>query len=732
MKAKEIKSVSLLFFLFTLLLFQDSTSLERKNQVKSNQVRFQNEKSFQNPILDPDFGKTPLYFIPNEGQVDEKVLFYAKSLRYTLWLTKEGIIFDNVRRTKNGKTNHKRFCLENINNPKRVKYDRDVSRLIFFNANKNSDVKTEYELGYSVNYIKGHDKSKWRTDIATSKSILYKELYRNIDLKVYGVENQIEYDFIIRPGGEVSDISFEYKDIKKTRLDEGGNLVVETKFGKLMHARPVCYQVIEDNRLEIGAEFKEVKKNTYSFNIEEYNSAYTLIIDPLVYSTYLGGAGDDHGSGIAVDKLGAAYVVGYTNSANFPTKNPIFGTFAGGDYDIFVTKMNPQGDSLEYSTYMGGSGDDYGLGIAVDKKGAAYVTGGTESTNFPTKNPMFGVFAGGNYDAFVTKINSKGDVLIYSTYLGGSLFDYGNAIAVDKKGAAYVTGWTSSTDFPKKKPIYGNPLGDDDGFIIKIKPRGDAFEYSTYLGGSDDDYGNAIAVDKKGAAYVTGTTKSTDFPLKKPIQRELSRWRDIFVTKINPNGTALLYSTYLGGSDDDGGTGIAVDKKGAAYVTGLTLSTDFPTMKPIYSTFAGGYDDAFVTKIKSKGNVLEYSTYLGGSDVDCGLGIAVDKKGSAYVTGWTSSTDFPLKNPIQTEMSIEAIFITKIHSNGKALLYSTYLGGSGSFDVRYPGDWGNGIAVDKKGAAYVTGYTGSTDFPTKNPFQMKDAGRGDAFITKIK
>lgn len=337
---KPILRVSVLFVLSILLLIQGSTSFEQENRIQSIQTQFSNQEAYRNLKLNPDFGKIPLYFIPNEGQVDETALFYAKASRYTLWLTKEGLVFDSTRRTKKESTNSKRLSPEDINNPENFKFERDVSRLIFVNANRNPEIIHEDVTEHKVNYFIGKNKSKWRTNIQTSRAVLYRELYPHIDLKVSGIEKQIEYDFVVRPGGQVSDIGFEYKDVEKTRIDKEGNLVIKTKFGELEHAKPVCYQVIEGERVEIQAEFMKIGDNNYGFKVKGYNRNYELIIDPvvLIYSTYLGGSGWEKGLGIAVDSEGAAYVTGQTKSIDFPTQNSIQGTNAGLG-DAFIAKL---------------------------------------------------------------------------------------------------------------------------------------------------------------------------------------------------------------------------------------------------------------------------------------------------------------------------------------------------------------------------------------------------------
>src|ERR1019366_1036278 len=386
---------------------------------------------------------------------------------------------------------------------------------------------------------------------------------------------------------------------------------------KIRGKKPVVYQEKDGTRREIAASYAITAANRVTFELAKYDASRPLYIDPLIYSTYLGGSWYDSGSAIAVDSAGNAYVTGVTNSTDFPTMNPLQPANGGG-YDAFVAKINPAGSALVYSTYLGGSGDDWGNGIAVDGAGNAYVVGQTASTDFPTVNPLQPANGGGAY-----------------------------GIAVDSAANAYVVGQTASTDFPTVnplQPIYGG--GGDDAFVTKLNPTGSALVYSTYLGGSNGDGAYGIAVDSAANAYVTGITYSSDFPTKNPLQG-FESIEDVFVTKLNPAGSALVYSTYLGGSDSDLGNGIAVDNAGNAYVTGHTASTNFPTTPGAFQTTFGGNVDAFVTKLNPAGSAMVYSTYLGGSDYDSGSGIAVDSAGNAYVVGVTASTDFPTMNPFQ-------------------------------------------------------------------------------------
>ena len=681
------------------------------------------------------YSKLPLYFIENKGQLDPKVRFYVKTSGQTLYFTDEGIVFDLLRREKKAGEDTK--GTEKVCQATKTKTERLVFNLGFENARRGVLIEGLESQDARINYFVGNDRSKWKRGIPTYKGVVYKGVYKGIDLKVYGNGKDIEYEFIVSPGGNPGDILLTYNGIKGLATNREGELLIATAFGELKETKPYIYQEVKGKsavdgsfKIQSPAGKSQTGKFSYGFQVASYNPSYPLIIDPTIrYSTYLGGSSNDWGAGIAVDSSGNAYVTGETDSLDFPTQNPYQGSYAGGMDDAFITKFSSSGSALTYSTYLGGSENDVGKGIAVDSSGNAYVTGQTGSTDFPTKNPYQETKAGdaGSYDAFITKLSSSGSTLTYSTYLGGSESDGGIGTAVDTSGNAYVTGFTWSTDFPTQDPYQGSYADNRDAFITKLSSSGSALSYSTYLGGSAGEIGNGIAVDGSGKAYVTGETYSTDFPTQNLYQGTNSGGGDAFITKLSSSGSALSYSTYLGGSAWDFGNGIAVDTSGNAYVTGRTGSTDFPTQNPYQATKAGdaSFYDAFITKLSSSGSALVYSTYLGGANDDGGNGIAVDSSENAYVTGYTYSTDFPIQNPYQeTNAGDDDAFITKLSSSGSALSYSTYLGGSA-------GEIGNGIAVDGSGKAYVTGVTYSTDFPTQDPYQGTNAGRGDAFVAKF-
>ncbi len=721
---------------------------------------------------DLQFSKFPLYFIANKGQVNKQARFYAKTAKYTLWLTAEGLVFDSTKAP--GGDSHlaasRRPSVSSV--PSVAKISRDVSRLLFVGANKNPEMKPVETAKLKVNYFKGSDKSKWHTAIPTSLAVLYKNLYKNIDLKVYGLEKQIEYDWIVKPGGNPADIQFEYRNAKKTHINDSGDLVVTTTFGELIHKKPLSYQVmkVEGRKAErqegkktqkekIDVRFKKIAKNTYGFAVGDYDKNRELIIDPLVlpYSTYLGGSADDYGCGIAVDGSGCAYVTGRTYSTDFPVlgQNQADQTAV----DAFVSKIDTTvsgAGSLLYSTYLGGAGSDGGFGIAVNNSGVVYVTGDTDSTDFPTLNQYQTDPGDSTFDAFLTKIDTTqtGSAgLLYSTYLGGNGADRGYGIAADNFGYAYVTGPTVSSDFPTVNQ-YQTYQGEYDVFVTKINTNQSGtggIVYSTYLGGASFDEGWGIAIDGDSNAYVTGWTVSTDFPTYNEYMTDPGDgFDDAFVTRLDTNqrGTAsLIYSTYLGGSDIEDAYGIATDGSGSAYVTGFTSSDDFPVTETIPEALPGednapvpdlsrsraisGALDSFVTRINtnnSGASSLIYSYYFGGTANDHAGAIAVDASGNAYATGYTDSTDFPLKNQNQGDQPDNDAFVIMIDTSlegSASIVYSTYLGAAGS-------DQGSGIAVDAAGSVYVSGSTDSTGFPTQNQYQS-DPGDGalDAFVAKL-
>ena len=590
--------------------------------------------------------------------------------------------------------------------------------------------------------------------------MFYEDLWPGIDLVYQGTARELKHTFVVAPGADPAQIRLAYRGAE-VRINAEGQLEVSTPAGSFYDDKPYVYQEVDGERVEVESAYVLVgagqrlvsgrgvdlprhpeppdhRAQVYGFQLGEYDPDLPLLIDPtmIVYAGYIGGSSGDSGNSIAVDSEGNAYITGSTTSsevAGFPvTVGPdlMYNT----NEDAFVVKVEADGSGLVYAGYIGGSGTDDGQGIAVDGSGSAYVTGSTSSSDFPTEGNLDPTF-NGIRDAFVAKVEADGSALVYAGYIGGSDVDVGRDIAVDSDGAAYITGSTGSNQgsFPVTVGPDQTFNDNEEAFVAKVEADGSALVYAGYIGGSGDDDGIGIAVDSGGNAYVTGFTGSSEasFPVKVGPDLTHEGGFDAFVAKVKADGTELVYAGYIGGSDFDQGASIAVDSDGNAYVTGVTQSSGggFPVTVGPDATF-NGIQDAFVAKVKADGTGLVYSGFIGGSDSDTGLGIAVDGNGNAYVTGFTDSSEasFPVKvGPDLTHEGGFDAFVAKVRADGTDLDYAGYIGGSSP-------DQGLGIAVDSGGNAYVAGFTQSSQagFPvTVGPDLTLGDVNGDAFVAKI-
>ncbi len=648
----------------------------------------------------------PLPFEPNRGQSHPSVCFSARGRRYDLHLTSGGSSL---------------MVLHGAGSSEAA-----VLGLRLLGADEGAQAVGAVPLASHSNYFLGNDPGAWRTNVPHYGRVDFHEVYPGIGLSYYGHEGQVEYDFLVAPGADPKRIRWRVEGAQEVRLDEHDRLVLSVPGGELIHHAPLLYQDVAGERRPVTGRYVRYGTHEVGFQIGEYDSTRPLVIDPVLsYSTYLGGGDDDLGTALALDSTGHLYVTGITRSVDFPLANP-YQASNPGYYSVFIAKLNPAGSALVYSTYLGGSGFDSGLDLDVDSFGNAYVTGETDSTNFPTVNPLQPSNAGGSqpYDAFVAKLSPSGSALLYSTYLGGSGYDRGESIEVDSSGNMYLAGPTTSTDFPLANPLQARYAGGEDAFVAKLGATGSALAYSTYLGGNSLDYAVGLSVDATGNAYVIGWTSSANFPIANALQPTKRGVNDAFISKLNATGSAFVYSTFLGGWQDDYGEAIAADPSGNAYAAGFTYSTDFPTVNAAQATLAG-QDDVFVAKLTPTGSGLSYSTYLGGSGFDAPYDVTLDSLGRVHVTGFTGSTDFPIVAPLQAAHGgNEDAFVAALTPAGSAFAYSTYLGGSGN-------DAGYGIASGLSGDVYVTGYTSSTNFPTATPLQATNAGGQDAFIARV-
>ncbi len=660
-------------------------------------------------------------FEPNLGQAGPSVQFFSRTLRSSLFLMAGGEAL---------------LCNQN----------GSLRMSLGGSAERPAGVGIKPVPG-SIHYLIGSDPKEWRTNQSAYSSVKFERVYPGIDL-VYGGSEQLEYDFLVFPGADPDVISLEFSGAHRMQLDDAGNLVFSLGSQTLQHRKPRVYQLSGQVRHEVSGRYRRRGAQRVGFEIGAYDHTLPLVIDPVVsYGTFLGGAGNDGAFSVARDFAGNLYVAGITASAAFPlTTGFAPGRTFSGATDAFVAKLNPQGTALVYATYLGGSDQDAAMAIAVDAQGNAYLTGGTNSKDFPVTSgaaqPRFGGTGGSSLppftspagDGFVAKLGPSG-TLVYSSYLGGTGIDQGYGIAVDASGAAFVAGATSSPNFPVTPGVLQPALhGYSDVFVARINPAGTSLLYSTYLGGSLENYAFALGLDSSGNAYVTGITSSGDFPVTSgAFQSRHAGDATGFVAKLNSTGTALAYSTYLGGNNVTYAYGLAVDGSGSAYVTGATTSTDFPTTAGTYQRRAkpgGQGGDVFVTRFAPSGNALMFSSVFGGNGPDFGRAIALDPSGDVYVTGSTGPygngriLDFPTTVDAAQRCGIAnpTAFLVRLSAGGAALKYSSYLGGSGGASS------GAAIALGPEGKVYLAGSTGAADFPTAgSPLQAAFGGGSRSF-----
>ena len=656
-----------------------------------------------------DFGQLPLSFEANRGQTAKNVDFVARGGGYTMFLAPTQATLSLKKASAS-----------------------TVLRMNLLGANANARSSGAQMLPGKVNYLLGKDRSKWRTGIETYQQVLYDEVYRGIDLIYYGQQRQLEYDFVVKPGASPQTIQLGFGGAEKVRLDERGDLILHAKGGQVRWQRPIAYQKINGARRLVDARYELGKAQRVSFAVGAYDKTRPLIIDPiLLYSTYLGGTGNDQARAIALDSAGSIYLAGETTSLDFPNAQ----NSSGGATEAFVTKLNASASQVLFSTYVGGTGIDRARGIALDF-GSIYLAGETASANFPTQNPQQATFGGGASDGFVTRLSADGTVLFFSTYLGGTAADSCLGIALDGTSNSYVTGQTASNDFVTSSGALQTAYagGASDAFVSKFDVNG-ANLYSTYLGGAGADVGNAIIINSSGTTDIAGATASTDFPISGSGAFQFSNagGNDAFYTRLDTTQTGfggLLYSTYFGSSGDDEALAIVTDSNNYSYLTGTTTSTTLPFVSTPAQGSNGGGTDAFIASFDPANfsSSLRYTTFLGGSGNDAGRGIGVDGIGNAYIAGDTTSTDFPTQNPLQAthapDGGLRDAFASKLDSTGSVLAASTYFGGNGD-------DSANALALSA-GDVILSGVTASTNLPVTTGVAQPTKNTGtDAFLSKL-
>ncbi|MCX6381604.1 MAG: SBBP repeat-containing protein, partial [Armatimonadetes bacterium] len=669
------------------------------------------------------YAQMPLVFERNEGQTDNRVKYLSRGTGYSLFLTPSEAVFA-LRKSVPHDTLKPRHV-------KNVEGAGAVVRMQLVGGNPDANEFALQRLAGTSNYFVGNDRSRWYSGVENYGKVGFNGVYPGIDVVYYGNQKRLEYDFLVHPKAKPSLIRLKFAGVKRVKVLKSGALLLELGSGSLQWKAPVAYQERQGRQEHVAVKYILKGATEVSFTTGNYDHSRPLVIDPeLVYSTFLGGNGEDFGDDITVDKEGSAYITGHTFSSTFPTTQGAFQLKRLGRTDAFVTKLSADGASLIYSTFLGGKEEETATGVVVDKMGNAYISGYTNSSNFPTTQGAFQSKYQGYYDAFVTNLSADGKSLIYSTYLGGAKWDdIATKIAVDASGFAFVTGASFSADFPTTSGAFQSVhRGLQSAFVAKFSPDGKSLVYSTLLGGKDSSAGSGVVVDKEGNAYISGYTNGYDFPVTLgAFQITKGLGYDAFVAKFSSDGQSLLYSTFLGGQEDDIAVGIALDAEGRAIVVGSTRSPDFPVTQGAFQSVSGGSYDAFVTKLSTDGASLVYSTYIGGTQQDIATGIVLDSIGNAFITGSTHSPEFPT-----TQGAFQIInrgyfdaFATKLSADGSRLLNSTYLGGKAD-------DMGKSIAVDSVGSSYITGYTFSSNFPvTQGAYQTSYKVWAEAMCTKL-
>jgi len=732
-------------FLFFLGWGKDFPGKIANAQIKPNPQR-----------VNPNFGKMPLCFIPNEGQMDRSVAFAVHGKDKKIYFGPQGltIVLADASSLK---------MAPDLEFGSKLAEKRDIAglrswtlKLDFLDANPDIQPKGEEKTGAVISYFKGKPED-WKTGLAAYSQIIYPNLWPGIDLICSGTFDKLKYEFAIHPGADPSKIRLAYRGATEVAVNDKGQLEVNTPMGGFHDDTPLAYQDIGGKRLSVPVTYLPDQKKArpdepyiYGFEVGEYDRTQTLIVDPaiLIYCGYIGGNLLDQGLGIAVDSEGCAYITGWTTSdeSSFPVTAGWDPTYNGQPSgmtpgDAFVAKVSADGTGLVYCSYIGGSERDTGHSIAVDSQGCAYIAGATSSDplTFPvTVGPSLDYsgpadsFPG---DVFVAKVNADGTGLDYCGYIGGSSLDTCWGIAVDSLGYAYIACRTDSSDLPVKVGPSLIDSGSTDAFVAKVETDGSGLVYCGYIGGDGSETAWGIAVDSEGCAYITGMTNSPEATFPVAIGPDVTYnggAHDAFVVKVNSAGSGLSYCGYIGGDGEDVGRGIAVDGSGNAYVTGYSSSDEstFPVVTGPDLSYNGGTSDAFVSKVSSSGAApFVYSGYIGGSAEDAGFDIEVDNWQNAFITGSSTSTEttFPVAvGPDLTHNGGKDAFVSELRPSGSETVYCGYIGGA-STDIGY------GISVGSEGSVYIVGVTVSlqSSFPvTAGPDLSFNFG-DDAFVAKV-
>lgn len=646
------------------------------------------------------------FFIKNEGQWDAEALYLARCGNLHVWVTKTGLVYEFLEPHKFEIAKHKDE-LPDLSSPRQS----HVVRMKLDGANAMTATAACFgKKAGSYHYSIGGEKSKWQSNASLYSEVLVKNIYDGVDMRVYFDAGFPRFDFVVQPNGNAKAITLQMEGTESVNVNNN-SIEFSTVFGTVSLKELTAYQMQNGAKKQVPSRFKmkqTAKQGQIRFELGDYQRGQVLMIDPIIWSRFLGGYSEDRPYTVAVSgsETPNVYVAGISRSSNFP--KTIGPSFAGGEFDVYVTKLDANGEII-YSRFIGGSDYDGARGLAIDSSGNVIIAGYSASSNFP--KTLGSSYSGGVQDIIVTKFDSSG-AIVYSRFLGGSGYDEGSGIASDKNGNVYVSG-VSSGGYPITMGAYNGGLRDI--VVTKLNPNG-AIVYSRYIGGSDEDYATDIAVDIHENAYITGFSRGGGYPITmgNPYAGGAI---DIPITKLDSNG-AIVYSRYLGGNGDDYANGIAVDSSGNAYISAFTDSNNFPTTAGM-SFVNNGEHHIVVAKLTPSGE-LNYSCYLCGTGSDVAYRIAIDAHGSAYVTGYVSQ-NYPTTAGMSFAGGQTDAVLTQIDANGE-MSYSCYLGGSNN-------DGGLSVAVDQSGYIYVTGFSLSPDFPTTAGVSY--AGGSDTFVAKL-
>jgi hypothetical protein len=649
-------------------------------------------------------------FLENRGQWPSQVLFRAGVHGGTVWVTQSGLLLQQRRAVvqKDGRE-QLATARERELEPSNVEYQQQLVSMNWVNSNQAATFRPMDRHSYGTSIFKGSNPDDWRFDLQSFSEVDIEGLYPGVDLHLLCAGGELRYDFLVQPGADPAYIQLQVNTGLDIRIDETGNLIARSDWGEIRQTGLKAYSRVGSEEYPVSAAFSIGPGNVVTFDVAEVSDPRSaLVIDPTLVFSTFLGGSMND---LCKDlALGADSSI-YMTGLTQSTDFPAPNSLNDGQ-DVFVIKYAPGGDSIIYSAYLGGSDVEGGFGIDVNEIGNAFIVGYTSSTDFPVANPIqtdqFGV------DAFITKVNTAGNGILYSTYIGGTANDWAYDVAVADPGFAYVTGYTSASDFPSVNAYQPSSGGFVDAFLCKLNFDGTAFDFSTYLGGSDWEFGQGIALGSDYSIYITGWTQSSDFPTVNPLLTYTGD-KDVFLVKFYPDADSLEYGTFYGTSSADEGWAVAADADGNAYVTGYADSSGLPLVHR-YQGYQGDRD-GFVFKISATGSAWNYSTYIGGSSPVSGASAADDeffgidvKNGEAVLTGYTKSSDFPLVNSLQGFSGMNDLTVVRLSADGSTLALSTILGGSAQ-------DNGDAVACLGNTDCWVGGTSYSSDFPTVNPLQ---------------